>query len=108
MSTEPGSLPGKNAASVYLCLWLCVCVCVCGVCACLACVCLCVCALFPHTLRWGGEKGRSETITENQAAHLGWEALSFLHEPDADSNQFNQWAMFAGRKNSPEVVGQQL
>lgn len=88
------------------------CICVCG------CAYVCVfagyvhvwhvCALFPHTLRWGGQKGGSETITENQAAHLGWEALSFLHEPDADFNQFNQWAMFAGRKNSREVAGQRL
>lgn len=46
--------------------------------------------------------------TENEAAQLGREAMSFPYKPDAGFNQFNQWAMFAGRKNSPEVAGQRL
>lgn len=38
----------------------------------------------------------------------GREAGVLPHEPAADFNQFNQWAVFAGHKNSPEVAGQRL
>lgn len=67
--------------------------------------------LLPHTLQcweWEEERKGPETIAENEATSSGWKAVSSPHDPDADFNQFNQWAMFAGHKNSPEVAGQRL
>lgn len=92
------------------CVSLLVVVCVC-VYECVWYVCISVCALFPPTLpcwEWEGDRRESKMTTENEAAHLGREAMSLPYKPDADFNQFNQWAMFAGCKNSPEVAGQRL
>ena len=98
MSTAPGNLLGESkCGQVYPRLWLCVCVRVC-VCVWLARVCLCL----PSVL---GEGRRQKQKSE---LHVRAEALCFLREPDADFNQFNQCAMFAGHKNSPELAGQRL
>lgn len=85
---------------------VCVCVCVSGVCV-WGCACVSACALFPGTLPcW--ERAEARRVQKTTDCTMGCEAVSFPHEPDADFNQFNQWAMFAGHKNSPEVASQRL
>lgn len=84
--------------------------CVSGVYVCVQCVYACVsvhgvclpACLLSHKLLAGG--GAEAAWTTGSCA--SWTLR--LHQPDADLNQFNQWEMFAGHKNGPEVAGQRL